>query len=84
MLPVLKNQYYQYIDNKLKPYINQEELTKHKNIFLDKNPLFKVFKNTENVETLKIFVRNDYRSTKAKELGLPSFEQWQKTVHNHS
>jgi hypothetical protein len=76
---ILKNQYSQYIDNELKPFLNKEELENHRNIFLEKYPFYKRF--DKNPELLTTFIKNDYRSTKIQELGLPSLEIWQKTIH---
>jgi len=80
----LKSKYNKYISKQLNEYMGkkdkkilEKEIEEHKKIFLKKHPFYQQFKESG---TLRTFVEADYRSFKAKEIGLPLFDQWKRQV----
>jgi len=78
----LKQEYYKSIFAEVDRKLNLDsaqlarEVEKHKPIFLQKFPYYKQFENNIFLNPL---LEQDYKKIKAEELGLISFEEWERT-----
>jgi len=78
----LKAKYYKYIMGRVEEHLKgmdpealAREIKEHKPVYLSKVPAY--FQENLSQEYLDKENERDYRKDKAKELNLPSFEQWQ-------